>query len=584
MKNKTRISPVFKEFVDKHPKYFMWLLILLILEGFIAAGTVLTVIPFVDFLTDESLKDPSRVTLVVLDVFAHVGLQPSFWSFGLFFVVFNLLNGGFKVAINYAVLKTKYAVLYDIIEQTLGVFFQSRWEFFSGSDKGKLLNTLNKELNVIGDTLGHIAMQFSQAIQFVIYVSVPFWINAQMTTIAILIAVLFSLPFLKLNQLSYRLGKANTETANVAIGILNETLQAARIILGFGRQECSKSRYLSAFAQHINATIKSQTLTTAVPSFFTPLGILGIVVALGVSFNGNVPISELVAVMWGLLSALPILSGLLKINVSINNFIPSYDQLVSLRRQAEKFRENKGDVHFKSLEQDISLRSVCFSYPDRGKIINDISLVVDKGRVTALVGPSGSGKSTITDLILGLQTPDSGEVLVDGFPLDFYDQNSFRKKLGYVPQEPILFHSSVKENLLWAKSGATNEELWHALTLANAADFVKELPLGIDTIVGERGVRMSGGQRQRIALARALVRSPELLVLDEATSALDSESESLIQQSIDSLSGQMTILVIAHRLSTIKNADKIYVIESGRVSEEGIFSELSKNPGSYLHM
>jgi len=208
---------------------------------------------------------------------------------------------------------------------------------------------------------------------------------------------------------------------------------------------------------------------------------------------------------------------------------------------------------------------------------------IKKGGMTALVGESGSGKSTITDLILGLQLPDKGEILIDGVPLKDYQQNSYRQRIGYVPQEPILFHNSIRENLLWASDSSTEKELWNALQMSNAAEFVKALPDGIDTIVGDRGIRLSGGQRQRIALARALLRNPELLILDEATSALDTESEIMIQNTIDRLSNNMTMIVVAHRLSTIRQANQVIVLQSGKVVEQGSYAELSTRIGSFFY-
>ncbi len=577
------IIKIFQEFLHRYPKYFASLFLLLILEGLIAAGTILAIVPFADFLLDPSLENPSRITLFVLEVFYYIGVPVNFWAFGLFFVGFNMLNGALKAVIRFAILKIKYVILRGLFGHTLGVFFKSRWEFFSGSDKGKLLNTLNKELNIIGDTLGHIATQFAQIIQLIIYLSVPLWLNASMTLIAVLLAILFGLPFLGLKNLSYRLGKENTATANIALGTLSEILQSARIILGFGRQENARLRYLSAFDDHINVTIKSQTLTTAAPAFYAPLGTLGVVIAMGISLQQEVPISELTAVVWSLLSALPILDTLLETNISISNFIPSYEQLITLRNQANELKEVEGNKQFKSLKQEVTLRNVDFSYPSRENIINGVNLSIKRGSMTALVGESGSGKSTIIDLVLGLQIPSAGDVLIDNEPLSNYNQNNFRQKVGYVPQDPILFHSSIRDNLLWSLESSEDYELWNALRMANAEKFVTQLPQGIDTIVGDRGVLLSGGQRQRIALARALLRKPELLILDEATSALDTESEALIQQSIEELVHSMTILVVAHRLSTIRKANQVYVMQNGNIIEEGSFLELRKDSSSVLY-
>ena len=579
----SKVANIFVEFARDYPSYFLSLFLFLLLEGIVAAGTVLALIPMADYLLDPTFSNPSQITSLALDYFSYFHIEVDFWTVGLLFVGFNLLNGLLKVGIRYKILRIKYAVLRGIIGDSLTAFFKARWEFFTSSSQGELLNTLNKELPVIGDTLGHIATQLSQIVQFLIYISIPFWLDARMTITALILVLIFGVPFLYFNRYSYRLGKENTRTSNLAMGILSEIFQSIRIILGFGRQNNAKLNYLHAFDQHINVTLKSQTLTTAIPVAFAPLGMLAAVVALGVSLQHQSPISELAAVMWSLLSALPILSALLQTNVSINNFIPSYEQLQSQRDRANQLSEIEGDKVFEKLKNGIFLRNVSFTYPSCKDTISEINIQILKGEMTALVGESGSGKSTVTDLIIGLQIPDKGSVFIDDISLDKWIKNTFRKRIGYVPQEPVLFYSSIRDNLLWSCSSANEDELWDALKMANADKFVKQLPLGIDTLVGERGVRMSGGQRQRIALARALLRKPDLLILDEATSSLDSESESLIQSSIEKLANNMTILIVAHRLSTIKKANKVYVMKNGKVVEEGPYQELSTQSNTVFY-
>ena len=205
--------------------------------------------------------------------------------------------------------------------------------------------------------------------------------------------------------------------------------------------------------------------------------------------------------------------------------------------------------------------------------MGEVDLVIPAQRTTALVGPSGSGKSTIADLLTGLLQPDSGEIEVDGHSLSASDLPAWRRGIGYVPQEVFLFHDTVRANLLWACPEAEESEVWQALERA-AADFVRQLPKGLETEIGERGVRLSGGERQRLALARALLIRPKLLILDEATSNLDVENERRIQRALAELRGQMTIVIIAHRLSSIRNADQIVVVEDGAIVERGSWEEL----------
>jgi ABC-type multidrug transport system fused ATPase/permease subunit len=581
-KQSSSIVAIFREFLTRYPRRFGFLFALLVVEGAAAGMSVLAVVPMADFLLDPTLARPSRVTQTVDRGLAALGFPPSFWLFGLLFVSFTMLNGALDVAVRYAILRIKYAVVRGIVADAMRTFFKARWEFFSGSAQSRLLNTMNKELNTIGDTLGHLANMLAQVVQICMYLAVPLCINASVTLAALGLSMALGVPFLFLNRVSYRLGKENTETANVLMGVLSEVLGAARLVLGFGRQVEARERYLTAFDRHVAVTLRSQTLASAVPNLFKPLAMLAVVIAMTLSIHQKMHVSELAAVMWSLLASMPILAALLQGRVSLANFLPSYVQLIALQETANGLVEVEGDRRFEVLDRGVELRDVSFTYPGRTETLTRVTLDIPKGKMTALVGESGSGKSTVTDLVLGLQVPQAGEVLVDGVSLALYQQNSFRERIGYVPQDPLLFHASIRDNLLWSFDRATEADLWSALALANAEKFVRELPDGLETVVGDRGIRLSGGQRQRIALARALLRTPDLLILDEATSSLDSESEQLIQASIDQLAQSTTILVVAHRLSTIARADHVYVLRHGRVIEEGTFAALTAKPESVL--
>ena len=229
--------------------------------------------------------------------------------------------------------------------------------------------------------------------------------------------------------------------------------------------------------------------------------------------------------------------------------------------------------------QSVKLDHVDFEYEPDGFRLQALDLTIPFGDMTAIVGQSGAGKSTIADLVMGLVAPGRGRVLIDGTALEARLIKSWRDQIGYVAQDTFLFHDTVRANLLWARPEATEEEMWQALKLAAADEFVKALPQGLETVLGDRGVRLSGGERQRIALARALLRKPQLLILDEATSALDSENEKRILAAIEELHGRLTILIIAHRLSTIRQADYIYLIERGRLIEHGDWTSLITKEG-----
>jgi ABC-type multidrug transport system fused ATPase/permease subunit len=251
-------------------------------------------------------------------------------------------------------------------------------------------------------------------------------------------------------------------------------------------------------------------------------------------------------------------------------------------------RQKSGEREFQGFSKELALERASFSYDDENggerPVLDNISLRVPRGQLIAIVGASGAGKSTVADMILGFHEPSSGRVTIDGAPLTDFDITSYRRRLGYVPQESVLFNTSIRENLLWARETATSDQVEQACRQANAHDFIQELPNDYDTVVGDRGVRLSGGQCQRIALARAILMQPELLILDEATSALDTESERLIQAAIERIAETTTVIAIAHRLSTIARADYVYVIDRGRIVEKGAYKDLLRIDGFFRRM
>jgi len=257
----------------------------------------------------------------------------------------------------------------------------------------------------------------------------------------------------------------------------------------------------------------------------------------------------------------------------------SFRRIYSLKTEIPEIQD--GDVKFEKLENQISLQDVNFSYVENFKVLNQVSLNIKSGHTTAIVGSTGSGKSTLIKLLLRLYEINSGKILYDNTELKDFKLSTLRDKIGLVSQDVFLFEGTVFENIAYGNLNATEEEIWDAAKQSEAIDFIKDLPNMENTIVGERGQKLSGGQRQRISIARAILKNPEILILDEATSSVDNETEAAIQRSLDVLKQDRTVIVIAHRLSTIRNADCIYVLENGVVTETGTHDELVNLGGVY---
>lgn len=295
----------------------------------------------------------------------------------------------------------------------------------------------------------------------------------------------------------------------------------------------------------------------------------------------SVSAAQLLVLLFIFARLMPKLVAIYRQLQSLAAVLPMLDRVTQLEIEcleaAEPMTTDQANVR---LEEQISFEDVSFAYLRRTEspALRDVDLKIAAGLTTAIVGPSGSGKSTLADLLIGLLMPTSGRIVIDNSELGTSRLASWRQHLSYVPQETFLFHDTVRANLTWARPDATDEELNLALKMSAAYDFVMGLPQGLDTVVGERGVLVSGGERQRLSLARAILRKPSMLVLDEATSSLDSENELRIQQAIESLHTQMTIVIITHRLSTIRHADVIHVLDNGRVVESGSWSELMSRP------
>ena len=574
------IKEMFKEF-----SFLMMIsTILLVLVNLFGAFSLLTISPVVDRLIHPDMQGISPLTQKVIGVFQFFNIPNTLFGFMVTFIVFVALSSVLQVLARYSILKTKYRVLKKILVDTFKDFFNSNWYFFTSGRQGELLNTFTRIQDEVGNAFSAMALFFSNILQTITFLIVPFLISWQVTLISLAAALIFAIPFGLLGRRGYRLGRLTTSTSNHLYSVINENLVLAKIFLGFGNQHKGLATLEDAYKAHLKYTIKSQVLGFAIPILYRPFAVVMLGIALFVSHYFEVSLSETTVLVLALFQVALAVSNLTSQKNSLDNLYPNYEQLKKLRARAIELKQVSGDRIFDGFHSAILVENLTFAYPSYKPILVNINMTIKKGDMVALVGKSGAGKSTLVDILMRLHDPLQGLIKFDGVSLSAFDINSYRQRIGYVPQDSVLFNMSIRDNLLWAKETASPEEIETACRLAHADEFIEKLPLKYDAIVGDRGVRLSGGQIQRVALARALLRKPELLILDEATSSLDSHSEQLIQHAIENIARETTVIAIAHRLSTIQKADWIYVLDNGEIMEQGTYMDLVAKDGHFSSM
>jgi len=570
--------------LKKFPLQLLFNTFLLFISSLLEAASIFSLVVIVDLFLNSNLQNSSQITTKIISLVEKIGIPATFGWLLAIFVVFNILKIAFQIFAQNSILKTKYAVLYDVMLGTFKDFFNARWYFFSSGKQGTFINTFLREISALGDAFAYMARYFSGILQILLYLIVPLFISWQVTLISLAAALVFSIPFFFLSKISYRLGKVNIATTNQIGAVIQENLASAKIVLGFASQAKSIKMLSKAFDAHRRVTVKLQTLSYSLPLLFYPFGLVILIIGIFGAKRFSLALSETVVLFYSLMRVIPLVGSLTEIRAYMHNFAPSYEQVTDLRQRAVELSQPLGVRKFSGFNKEILISGLTFAYPNHTPVLFGVNVRIPKGKMIAFVGESGSGKSTLIDVLMGFNEPISGKITIDNISLSEFDINSYRQRIGYVPQDSILFNMSIKDNLFWACETAREEEIIGACQLANAQEFIAKFTDGYNTIVGDRGVRLSGGQIQRIALARAILRKPELLILDEATSALDTSSERLIQQAIENIAKETTVIVVAHRLSTIVNADYIYVLKNGKIEGEGTYFELMQTDSNFSRM
>lgn len=475
--------------------------------------------------------------------------------------------------------------LVDTLRKQIFKQFQSfSLSYYTHKRSGELINTFSAEVS-------HLSFAFNEIINFVTkscviiaYTCAMFVISWQLTLVTVL---LFSLLAAAASNWIRRVRQASFEMTSSGGELAAKTTEfigGIRTVQAFWTQEFESKRFYEVAQKFANAWLKASTISgllqPLIEALATTILVAMILVAVSTLISsGILNVVSLLAFLFALFRLLPIIAhmnsswGLIAMN---SGALRAVEELL---RTDNKAYLTDGTKNFPGLKQAIELVNLDFGYDNNQLVLHDINLTIERGQTVALVGASGSGKTTLADLLVRFYDPNSGKILIDKVDLREYSLGSFRNNIAVVSQDTFIFNTSVRENIAYGLENIDDEAIFQAAKGANAWEFIRELPQGFETKLGDRGVRLSGGQRQRIAIARALLRNPEILILDEATSALDSVSERLVQQSLEKLAYGRTAIAIAHRLSTIFKADKVIVLEHGRIVEQGGYQELLNRKG-----
>jgi subfamily B ATP-binding cassette protein MsbA len=462
--------------------------------------------------------------------------------------------------------------------------------YFTSERTGNLISRITNDVNIINTGISATFLNLvREPLLIAVFLVIAISINWRLTLISLLVLP-FALYFIsKLGLRLHKESRISQERMADITSVLQETISGVKVVKAFGMEEFENKKFQTQTWRYFKSLLKItriRNLASPITEFLSVVA--GVVIiwygGMQVLELGTMRASEFLTFLIAIFQIMPPVKELTSVNNRIQESTSAAKRVFEILDIEPDIKEAPNAIELKEFKDEIVFENVWFSYNGTKNgdfILKGINLKVKKGEILAIVGPSGAGKSTLVDLIPRFYDPTEGRILIDGIDLRMIKIKSLRDKIGIVTQETILFNDTIRNNIAYGLEDCPIDKIIEAAKAANAHDFIMQLPNGYDTVIGERGMKLSGGQRQRISIARALLKNPPILILDEATSNLDAESEILVQEAIERLMQNRTVFVIAHRLSTIRNADRIIVIDNGRIVQEGKHEELIHQDGLY---
>ena len=553
--------------------------------GFTEGVSLLLLVPLLQIAGVTVEGSLSGLSSRLAGVFSAAGVTPTLMSVLVVYVILTVMQASVVRARSLADTVAVQQYTLGLRARLYSAIARAQWLVVSRIRSSDITYALTTAIDQVDNGANNVLFLIATGVVALVYAMFALRVSPSMTLIVLGASALLLIAERARTLLGRKRGEQVTTSTAALFATAAEQLGGLKTAKSYGHEERHLSLFLDIGRQVNSARI---ALTRAFASLRWQMTIgsvlaLSVILYLAVGIF-HLPTASILLLLFIFSRLVPRLVTLQQTTQEILAVTPALDAIERLIATCENAPERVGDKRQPIvLNNAIELQDVSFSYSgDPASMqLADVSISIPAGETTAIVGPSGAGKSTVADILLGLLTPQRGSVMVDGQPLDETHLKSWREQIGYVAQDTFLFNDTVRFNLDWAAPASSEREMQSALESA-AADFVSSLPNGIDTIIGERGVRLSGGERQRLSLARALLRRPRVLILDEATSSLDAENEERILRAIQSLHGEMTIVIITHRLATIRGADVIHVLDGGRVSASGTWDDLMSRDDSRL--
>ena len=500
-----------------------------------------------------------------------------------------LLKNLFSYLASFFITYLRNGVLKDLRNNLYKKIVNQPIAFFSDQRKGDIMSRMIGDVNEVQNSMLSALESFiREPLTIIFSILVMLGISVKLTLFTFIFIPIAAAVISKIGKSLKKNSIAVQQEQGRFLSLIEETIGGLRVIKAFNAESIFSKRFADSsqtFNRLSNKVMNRQNLGSPMSEF---LGILMIAVLLW--FGGSLVLvdktlegTQFIAFMGLAYNILTPAKAISRASYDMRRGNAAAERILEILDYDNPIKERENPVVIKDFTTAITLNNVTFAYAEQ-PVLTDFSLEVPKGKTVALVGQSGSGKSTIANLITRFYDVNQGAILIDGVDVKDMQTASLRKLIGVVSQDSILFNDTIKNNLLIGKPDATDEELITAAKIANAYEFINDLPEGFDTNIGDAGSKLSGGQKQRLSIARAVLKNPPIMVLDEATSALDTESERLVQNALENMMKHRTSIVIAHRLSTIQNADLIVVMQKGRIVEQGTHSELIQKNGMYKRL